>query len=632
MEDLMGNRKNNGWKKLILLITVIIALAILVEAVSNYNAWRYREDALELPIVQKTEKGKQIIEYVFSEPKYVGKFCLSGEFLEEQEYVLEYQFVNGFDKTETKKIKDTVYPYYSEAWSPINNKVESVKITFPDSEKVKITQLQTVTIPGINGYRCFFVMLITGLTGYVFLYGNKLRKNLHWMFIVYVLGFGILINTAAGPKYTTWDEPVHFRNIYTLSYGDTIEWTEASRMLYDGGLPNANTTQELRLMKAFMDQQAEIGNGNEENWNTFLKRDQFIYFSMSVMLKLGRAVGLSFSNSFLLGRMGNLLVYAILGSLAIWLCRKRKIVAAAVLMFPTSVFQASTYTYDGIIVAMLTLAAVLLINEAEIESEKYNWIRILTAVVLILLTSLIKPVYLPILLLLLIFRKKTDRKTTVVWIGLILIAFVMILAIFFIPLITAAINGNVMYGADARGGETGVIAQILSMLRHPLESIRVMAYQMFTMDNFRNLAIKGMDDYLPTNLMLLNFANLGCIKDEWSLILIPLLLLIFFVSPEKWNHNHGYHVKWITGISVFLSVLAVWVSMYLFFTPVGSSVISGVQARYFIPLLLPAGYFFWNNRIEMHIRETQYNQVVLSGILLLMGECIWQLVIVNRCI
>ena len=159
-----------------------------------------------------------------------------------------------------------------------------------------------------------------------------------------------------------------------------------------------------------------------------------------------------------------------------------------------------------------------------------------------------------------------------------------------------------------------------------------MAYQMFTMDNFRNLAIKGMDDYLPTNLMLLNFANLGCIKDEWSLILIPLLLLIFFVSPEEWNHNHGYHVKWITGISVFLSVLAVWVSMYLFFTPVGSSVISGVQARYFIPLLLPAGYFFWNNRIEMHIRETQYNQVVLSGILLLMGECIWQLVIVNRCI
>ena len=626
------SKKNVEWKKWVLLLFIMLCMVNGVETVSNYNAWKYRDDSLEVPMEQKTEKGRLVVESHFSEPHYVGKLRLLGVFQEEQEYTVEYQYVNGFEKTETKKLKDNAYPYYSEAWSPINEKLESVKITFPDFEKVQISQLQVVTCPAINGYRCFFVALITGLTGYIFLYKTKIRKNLHWFLVIYVVGFGILINVSAGPKYTTWDEPVHFRNIYTLSYGKNIEWNEASRMLYDGGLPKVNTTEELRLMKAYMDQQSEISNGSEENWNTFWKRDQFIYVTMAAMLKLGRAMGLTFSNSFLLGRMGNLLLYAVLGCVAIWLCQKRKIVAAAVLMFPTSVFQASTYTYDGIIVAMVALAVVLMMNEAEKGSQKYNWIRITTAVMLILLTSLIKPVYLPLLLLLLIFKKRSDKKRTILLVSLVVIIVILILSIFFLPLIHAAINGNVMYGADVRGGETGVIAQMLSMLSHPFESTRMMIQQMFTMDNFRNLALKGMDDYLPTNLMLLNFANLGCIKDEWSLLLIPLLLLIFLVAPEKWNHSNTRRIKWITGLSVVLSVIAVWGAMYLFFTPVGASSIGGVQVRYFIPLLLPAGYFFWNNRIQVHIKEVTYNKIVLSGILLLMGECIWQLIIMNRCI
>ena len=141
-----------------------------------------------------------------------------------------------------------------------------------------------------------------------------------------------------------------------------------------------------------------------------------------------------------------------------------------------------------------------------------------------------------------------------------------------------------------------------------------------------------MDDFLPTNLMLLNLGNLGCIKDEWSLILIPLLLLLFLVSPEKQGLVTERKAKRILGAGVLFSILAIWGAMYVTFTPVGASSIGGVQARYFIPLMLPVGFLLWNDRIVMKIKELAYARIVLSGVLLLMGQCVWQLVITNRCV
>ena len=619
------------WKRWIFLLLGIIVAVMVVEAGCNYKAWKYRDNATNLQTSQEAENGRQIVHCEFQEPYYVGKIRINGEFLEEQQYTMEYTFLNGFDTEETKITKDWLYPYYSEAWSPVNKKLMSITITFPDSNAVNIESIQSVTIPHFNKYRSLFVALVVGLAGSIYILKEKTKKYLHWIFIVYTLGFGLLINAGAGPKYTSWDEPVHFQSIYRLSSDEIIEWNEAVRLICESELPSVNTGEELCLMKAYMDQSSQISLGSEMNLSSFLKRDQFVYLPMALMFRFGRIAGLTFSNMYLLGRMGNLFAYMILGACAIWILKKRKILAASVLMFPTSVFQASMYTYDGIIVGMLTLAFVLLVNEAEKKNIKHSKAAIAGIVLLVLLASMIKPVYFPLLLCLLVLRKNKNRKKTVLFISVFVVLLIAILAVFFLPSVMAAINGDLMYGADTRGGETGLIAQLLSMLSHPMESIKMMIQQMLTMDNFRNLALRGMDDYLPTNLMLLNLGNLGCIKDEWSLVLIPLLILIFLVSPEKWEHENTCRIKIITGCSIFLCVIAVWAAMYLFFTPVGLSKINGVQARYFIPLMFPAGYLFWNNKIEVHIKEVTYHRIVLYGILLLMGACTWQLVILNRC-
>ena len=624
--------KKNTFLRWMLWILIAVMVAAGAEFLFNYKAIRNQNEVFEFQPVQSTEKGKLILEYDFHDSCYISKLQVCGSFQAEQKYTLEYTFINGFDREETVKNTDMVYPYYSEAWSPINELVTSLKITFPDSEKVSIAQLRAVTIPAVNWYRCLFVVLVVLFIAWIFFQGKAVLNYLEYLFVVYALGFGILMIAGAGPKYTTWDETVHFSCVHMLSYGKTVEWNDAARIEYESGLPEVNTKEELSLMKAYLDQQSEQAVSSEPNSNSFLKRGQFIYFPMVLFYQLGKILGFTFSNIYMLGRLGNLLVYIVLGFLAIHLAKKRKLLTAVILMFPTAVFQASMYTYDGLLAAMITLSVVLLMNETGSERRKPNVPAIIVAVFLILLACLIKPVYLPLLLLLLMVWKEKPGKKVVWAVGLIGLAAAVILALFLFPSVLAALQGNLMYGADVRGGETGIMAQLLSKLCHPFESIRLLIHEMLTMDNFRNLALKGMDDYLPTNLMLLNLGNLGCIKDEWSLILIPLLLLLFLVSPEKQGLVTERKAKRILGAGVLLSILAIWGAMYVTFTPVGASSIGGVQARYFIPLMLPVGFLLWNDCIVMKIKELTYVRIVLCGVLLLMGQCIWQLVITNRCV
>lgn len=53
-------------------------------------------------------------------------------------------------------------------------------------------------------------------------------------------------------------------------------------------------------------------------------------------------------------------------------------------------------------------------------------------------------------------------------------------------------------------------------------------------------------------------------------------------------------------IMVLLLVIGIiWISMYLVFTPVGSTQIAGVQARYYLPLVYFAALLIQNRKISI---------------------------------
>jgi uncharacterized membrane protein len=57
----------------------------------------------------------------------------------------------------------------------------------------------------------------------------------------------------------------------------------------------------------------------------------------------------------------------------------------------------------------------------------------------------------------------------------------------------------------------------------------------------------------------------------------------------------------------------VWLAMYLAFTPVGSKVINGVQARYYLPLLLPIYLCICPETLQIQMKKEWLYLLTLAG-------------------
>ena len=72
--------------------------------------------------------------------------------------------------------------------------------------------------------------------------------------------------------------------------------------------------------------------------------------------------------------------------------------------------------------------------------------------------------------------------------------------------------------------------------------------------------------------------------------------------------------KVLLGV-MFAGIAAViWTSLYGTYSVVGAATIEGVQARYFIPLMLPLLYIFVNNRIKFRWDQVWYYRILFLGV------------------
>lgn len=90
--------------------------------------------------------------------------------------------------------------------------------------------------------------------------------------------------------------------------------------------------------------------------------------------------------------------------------------------------------------------------------------------------------------------KKKPKKKVILWSGIIIILMLVMLT-FVLPTLSNAAAGNITFGGDSRGGDTGVVRQIVSMIKHPWASVKLMLVSVFKFDNFRNLGYDTADNF-----------------------------------------------------------------------------------------------------------------------------------------
>ena len=277
---------------------------------------------------------------------------------------------------------------------------------------------------------------------------------------------------------------------------------------------------------------------------------------------------------------------------------------------PTSVFLAASYSYDPFVISLVSVGMAFLFEEFICDS-KVNANRLIIGLICVVVGTLSKRIYIPLLAIVFLYNsnKFKSKKQRVVFNIIILIIISVVMSTFVAPTLGSAINGTVIAG-DARGGATSVSEQLLFIINNPFEYARIL----FTSWG------KTLLSYLFGTEINVHFAYYTVLK---NVVLADIIYVILFWSTALTANSYiGKNVtnkikiyKEFTVIMVLGVMYLIWTALYLSFTPVGLGHINGVQARYYIPLLLLIATLGFNNKIKLKKSQKCYNVIITMGII-----------------
>ena len=334
-----------------------------------------------------------------------------------------------------------------------------------------------------------------------------------------------------------------------------------------------------------------------------------VYFLPATGITVARIMGLNSIYLVLFGRMANLILFILFGTLGIYFLPKFKEFIFLVSLLPTTIELAASYSYDAVMISSMIFFVSYVFFLAH-EKEEFD---IKDLVIISLIAGLVLPckmVYFPMLLLLFgiplykfKFRGKVDGKIKKENIAFFLASAVVVLLswVFAMYLVNrstvAGYSTSNTSSLEWAGEESYTIGYLL---HNKLKAVKL----------FYNTLLLQLEYYHKTMFG----AYLGHADDVVGIPHIGFLVLnigmIFSVFGEAKEKQLLVKERVLTGISIFFVIFLVLLSMLIAWTPISSEFIEGVSGRYFIPVLLPLLMICRNNKIAIK-DETKRNIIFL---------------------
>lgn len=449
----------------------------------------------------------------------------------------------------------------------------------------------TLHLPGKDVFAniTYIVTIIAGLV--YFLVFNKFEsKNikLEYLYLALVIPLGLMY-CFANPIGMVPDEDQHARRSLAISEG--IFFAEKD----DKGQPVAMLNSKInelvtRNVKSYEDAINRI---------TLAETDEKISMNYSMAtyapichmpqalgMFCARLLGGGISIQCYVARIVNMLFAIYLMYLSIKLIPTKKHIVLFLGLLPLTINEFASMSSDALTISscILYIAYICYLKYDE-SKNSINKKDIVLLTILSICVSLLKIVYVPICLLLLILPKekfKTKKqKNLVVWM---IIAFCMILNIVWLIYASGFLN-EVNPGVNPAG-------QVKYILTNPFEYCLIL---------FRTIHM-----YFQTFILSLCGEGLGHYNVQSSVLFtIPCLILftiLFFVNEEKDKKVFELPIKILSLIIFICVVLLIYTSLYVAWTVYESPVILGVQARYFLPVLLLMAVVLENNKIILNCK------------------------------
>lgn len=443
-----------------------------------------------------------------------------------------------------------------------------------------------------------FSIFVAVAVGCLFCFRKTLGRKPEVFFVILCLLIGMNLTFFYPTNMVSWDEETHAANAMRYSYLGNTRITGQDELAMTPGQGYKTT---LSYFDETIKEQNRLYNDGVIAWRSGLpeSKNYWTFFS-GIGLYLGRVLQLPFHWMWSLGRFFGLLAYTVVGYFAIRRLKSGKMILAAVLLIPTCVFLASTFSYDAGVTSLLALGISYLIREWQEPEKKIEWKNAFIMIGALFAGCYIKAIYFPLLLLPLFMKKEkfADKKQRQLFTGLTLAAMIALIATFVIPFIFSPWKG------DTRGGEdVNTSSQVQFILSNPLEYTRILLEYLrsyLSLDTFQNF--------------ITFFAYVGFAPNH--ILYLLLLCVAAFTDREgtELDNSGGVRGRICMQVILFITMVLFTTSMYVAFTPVGATTVNGSQPRYLLPLFFPAIMLLCSGKVKNGMNKTVYNGLLFTGI------------------
>lgn len=485
----------------------------------------------------------------------------------------------------------------SKSIKPIQAKMDSIKISI-NQEGIKMKHLKVDNQITINWYRILFMVTFLSVLVYLIINRKFYFKNIHRLFLMVMIPIGtMLIICLPQYTYTSWDDQIHIRYVYSILSGDHIKTSNAIEEVVKNKKfidKEYITTYEERIeLNKYLNQQHQKRK-IEFNNNYHLEYNTLVYLPFAIGFQLGQLLGMPFILTIIISKLFNYLLYVVLIYYAIKIIPFGKKIVLMIATLPMNLFLVTQFSYDPTITAALILFFSLFIKEMK-TNHKLDLKTIMALLFSILWASFPKAIYIPCILFLLLLKdeKFQSKKQARIFKGLIILLFMIVMSSFVLPSIAGSMEG------DSRGGETSVSGQMSFILHQPFS---------FSKTFIKTAVVQIFSSFLGIKTLL----GLGYMEIEGYLFNEPIYyfsLILLFYYIFRSDVEFSKFPKKFKILTIFILIMIysmIWVSMYLSFTPVGLNTINGVQGRYFIPIMLPVFFMIANKGLIKNKNNNMY--------------------------
>nr|WP_239479267.1 DUF2142 domain-containing protein [Lichenicola cladoniae] len=405
------------------------------------------------------------------------------------------------------------------------------------------------------------------------------------------------------------DEPPHVMKADSLLHGELIGHRETQirpdgrRILREGVIGDSalldviisqirvNDLTPSHMSGAALEESRRVRFGGRHAFyeiGTIASYFPIFYIPAAVAIGICKLCGFGAYAAFMAARLINLVLTLCMGAAALSLATRGRALLFATLLLPTTLSLAASVNQDGLLIGAAVLAVAfasrLRLDQPPAASPSYWAVAILVACI-----SLAKPPYLPLVILLFLPLKLSRRSPLPAWFGIRLGTVALILACTIgwtwlnvhyaaAPVIRAPEEAGPLWPGNrpAIFDRTDMGAQLSVLLARPWLFISLPIHSMFmNRDVFTQLlgVLGWLNLVLPTTLMTL-----------WVVALGASCLAGTLAGASNTDGSQPQETLALLA-AVFITILLIYISQYLSFTPVGYDWISGPQGRYLVPLI-----------------------------------------------